>query len=68
MLGLDQSLMKRHSTRMFLPRPVPQESVEEALALAQHDTGSDGTRFGYVRGGLGGGLSGHSSQRAKDCA
>jgi hypothetical protein len=177
MLDLDQSIMERHSTRMFLPRPVPQELVEEALALAQHapsnsniqpwrlvfvtgtarnrlkdalfkvadheaphipalpkafehyryefraevygsmgmpiadtarhaaavtrnfffrrtarrhrqhasrpwpgrrserlhvpadaDIGSDGTRAGHVHGGLGGGLSVHSSQRAQDCA
>ncbi len=36
MLELDQSIIERHSTRMFLPRPVPQELVEQALALAQH--------------------------------
>jgi nitroreductase len=35
-LDLDQSIIERHSTRMFLPRPVPQELVEQALALAQH--------------------------------
>ena len=36
MLDLDQSIMERHSTRKFLPRPVPQEVVEQSLALAQH--------------------------------
>lgn len=35
-MDLDQSILERHSTRMFLPRPVPQELVEQALALAQH--------------------------------
>jgi len=33
---LDQSILERHSTRRFLPQPVPQELVEQALALAQH--------------------------------
>ena len=36
MLDLDQSIIERPSTRMFLPRPVPQELVEQSLALAQH--------------------------------
>ena len=36
MLALDQSVMERHSTRMFLPQPVLRELLEEALALAQH--------------------------------
>jgi nitroreductase len=35
MLDLDQAIRERHSTRMFLPRPVPRELVNEALALAQ---------------------------------
>ncbi|HKA55518.1 MAG TPA: nitroreductase [Candidatus Binatia bacterium] len=35
MLDLDQAIRERHSTRMFLPQPVPRELVEEALALAQ---------------------------------
>jgi nitroreductase len=35
MLDLDQTIRERHSTRMFLPRPVPRELVNEALALAQ---------------------------------
>jgi nitroreductase len=35
MLDLDQAIRERHSTRMFLPQPVPRELVNEALALAQ---------------------------------
>jgi hypothetical protein len=35
MLDLDQAIRERHSTRLFLPQPVPQELVNEALALAQ---------------------------------
>jgi len=35
MLNLDEAIRERHSTRMFLPQPVPQELVKEALALAQ---------------------------------
>lgn len=35
-MDLDQSILERHSTRMFLSRPVPPELVEQALALAQH--------------------------------
>ena len=35
MLELDQAIRERHSTRMFLPQPVPRMLVEEALALAQ---------------------------------
>ena len=33
---LDRAIVERHSTRMFLPTPVPREVVDEALALAQH--------------------------------
>lgn len=33
---LDPTILERHSTRKFLPRPVPREIVDEALALAQH--------------------------------
>src|SRR5262245_66426376 len=36
MLELDQAIKERHSTRMFLPQPVPRELVNEALALAQY--------------------------------
>jgi nitroreductase len=35
MSDLDQVVKERHSTRMFLPKPVPQELVDEAVALAQ---------------------------------
>src|SRR6201997_3400617 len=35
MLDLDQAIRERHSTRLFLPQPVPRESVNEALVLAQ---------------------------------
>ena len=35
MFDLEQTIRERHSTRMFLPRPVPRELVNEALALAQ---------------------------------
>jgi len=34
-LDLDQVIRERHSTRMFLPQPVPRELVDEALTLAQ---------------------------------
>jgi nitroreductase len=36
MSDLDRAILERHSKRMFLPRPVPREVVDEALALAQH--------------------------------
>jgi nitroreductase len=35
-LDLDQAIRERHSTRLFLPQPVPRELVNEALALAQY--------------------------------
>ena len=35
MLDLDSAIRERHSTRMFLPQPVPRTLVDEALALAQ---------------------------------
>ena len=34
MLDLDHAIRERHSTRLFLPRPVPRELIDEALALA----------------------------------
>jgi nitroreductase len=34
-LDLDQAIRERHSTRMFLPRPVPRDLLDQALALAQ---------------------------------
>jgi nitroreductase len=36
MLDLDQAIRERHSTRLFLPQPVPRELLNEALALAQY--------------------------------
>ena len=36
MLDIDQAIRERHSTRLFLPQPVPRELVNEALALAQY--------------------------------
>ena len=36
MFDLEQMIKERHSTRMFLPRPVPRVLVDEALDLAQH--------------------------------
>jgi nitroreductase len=36
MYDLEQAIHERHSTRKFLPRPVPRKLLEEALALAQH--------------------------------
>jgi hypothetical protein len=45
----------------------PADALSVGMVSADADTGSDGTRAGHVRGGLGGGLPGHSSQRAQDC-
>ena len=36
MFDLEQIILERHSTRLFLPKPVPRALVEEALALAVH--------------------------------
>ena len=36
MSQLDQAIKERHSTRMFLPRPVPRSLLNEALELAQY--------------------------------
>src|SRR5215469_10402020 len=36
MLDLDQAIRERHSTRLFLPQPVPRQLLNEALALAQY--------------------------------
>ena len=36
MFDLEQVIRERHSTRLFLPQPVPRTLVEEALVLAQH--------------------------------
>ena len=35
MYDLERSIQERHSTRKFLPRPVPRSLVDEALVLAQ---------------------------------
>jgi nitroreductase len=35
-LDLDQAIRERISVRMFLPRPVPRELIDEALAWAQY--------------------------------
>jgi nitroreductase len=34
MFDLEQTISGRHSTRLFLPKPVPRELVDESLALA----------------------------------
>ena len=36
MFDLEQVIRERHSTRLFLPQPVPRALVEESLVLAQH--------------------------------
>jgi nitroreductase len=36
MYDLELMIMERHSTRLFLPKPVPRKLVDEALALAVH--------------------------------
>jgi nitroreductase len=36
MYDLEQSIVERHFTRMFLPQPVTRTLVDEALFLAQH--------------------------------
>ena len=36
MFDLDQTILERHSTRLFLSQPVPRGLVDEALALAVH--------------------------------
>jgi nitroreductase len=35
MLDLDEAIKQRHSTRNFLPKPVPRALLDEALSLAQ---------------------------------
>jgi hypothetical protein len=34
MFDLEETIRERHSTRLFLPKPVPRELVYQALALA----------------------------------
>jgi hypothetical protein len=46
MLDLDQAIRERHSTRLFLPQPVPRELVNEAFALIGSRAGEDSTRGG----------------------
>ena len=36
MFDLEQVIMERHSTRLFLRQPVARELLDEALALAVH--------------------------------
>ncbi len=36
MFDLEQVIRERHSTRLFLPQPVPRALVEKALVLAQN--------------------------------
>jgi nitroreductase len=36
MFDLEQIIMERHSTRLFLSKPVPRKLVDEALGLAVH--------------------------------
>jgi nitroreductase len=37
MFELDQTILERHSTRLFLPnKPVPRELLDEPVALAVH--------------------------------
>ena len=36
MFDLEQAILERHSTRLFLPQPVPRALLDEALALATH--------------------------------
>jgi nitroreductase len=36
MFDLEQTILERHSTRLFLSQPVPRGLVDEALALAVH--------------------------------
>ena len=36
MFDLEQIILERHSTRLFLRQSVPRELLDEALALAVH--------------------------------
>jgi nitroreductase len=38
MADLERAILERHSTRKFLPLPVPREVVNDALALAEQPT------------------------------
>jgi nitroreductase len=48
MLDLDQAIRERHSTRMFLSRPVPRGLVNEALALAERAPSNSNTQPWHV--------------------
>ena len=48
MLDLDQAIGERHSTRMFLSRPVPHALMDEALALAQYAPSNSNTQPWHV--------------------
>ena len=48
MLDLDQAIGERHSTRMFLSRPVPYALMDEALALAQCAPSNSNTQPWHV--------------------
>lgn len=48
MLELDQAIRERRSTRMFLPRPVPRELMNETLALAENAPSNSNTQPWHV--------------------
>ena len=41
---LDEAILTRHSTRLFLPKPVPQEVIQNALQLAMHSPSNSNTQ------------------------
>jgi len=45
---LEQTIRERHSTRLFLPRPVPRELVDEALVLAVHSPSNSNVQPWHV--------------------
>ncbi|KAI0204934.1 Nitroreductase-like protein [Astrocystis sublimbata] len=50
---LDEAIITRHSTRLYLPKPVPRSLLERALALAAHapsNTNSQAWRLFMVTG------------------
>ncbi|MCJ1371980.1 hypothetical protein MMC20_003201 [Loxospora ochrophaea] len=42
--SLEHTIRSRHSTRKFLPRPVPRNLLDEALGLAQHSPSNSNTQ------------------------
>jgi nitroreductase len=48
MLNLDEVIRERHSTRMFLSRPVPRDLIDESLALAQCAPSNSNTQPWHV--------------------